>query len=44
MFDSIQPTSTVIEAPLPVLSKAPETNELVSLNKSYFNFRDFEST
>ena len=29
-FDSIQLDSKVIEQPLPTLSKAPETNELVS--------------
>ena len=28
--DSVQLPSTTIEAPLPVLTKAPETNELVS--------------
>ena len=32
-FDSIQLESTVIEQPLPVLTKAPETMELVSRNR-----------
>jgi len=32
VFDSLGPNSTVVEAPLPVLAKAPETNELVDIN------------
>jgi hypothetical protein len=35
IFDNIQTNSNVIEPPLPVLTKAPETNELVSMTKSH---------
>jgi hypothetical protein len=30
-FDNLFPNSTVIETPLPVFNKAPETTELVSI-------------
>lgn len=30
-FDNLFPNSTVVEKPLPKLSKAPETNDLVSI-------------
>lgn len=33
-FDSLQLNSTVIEQPLPILPKAPETTELVSVYSS----------
>ena len=35
------PNSVVTETPLPVLTKAPETAELVSINKSVFEQTKF---